>query len=245
MRVAVVSDVHGSLGALEGVIEDLGRHRPDLVLHGGDLALMGSRPAEVIDRIRELAWKGVVGNTDELLWRPEARDEQLARAPKLAPVMRLLFDAYRPHTLGLLDSERLGWLRALPAEFRLDDLRLVHAVPGDLWRAPMPDAPVEAFSVYEGHGVGLAVYGHIHRGFVRRVSEALVIANSGSVGLPWDADPRASYLLIDDGVPRTVRVPYDVERESASLMQTGHPDAARLAHMRRNGRFVAPGATRR
>ena len=50
------------------------------MLHGGDLALMGSQPSEVIDRIRELGWPGVVGNTDEALWRPDeqARQEQLA-----------------------------------------------------------------------------------------------------------------------------------------------------------------------
>ena len=84
MRVALVSDVHGNLTALEAVVADLRRRAPDLVVHGGDLALMGPRPAEVIDRIRELGWPGVVGNTDELLWRPHEYERQLARAPRLA-----------------------------------------------------------------------------------------------------------------------------------------------------------------
>jgi hypothetical protein len=69
MRVALVADVHGNLTALEAVAADLDRQNPDLVVHGGDLALMGARPAEVIDRTGELGWRGVVGNTYELLWR--------------------------------------------------------------------------------------------------------------------------------------------------------------------------------
>lgn len=105
-RIAIVSHVHGSLPALEAVIEDLARHAPDLVLHGGDLALMGPQPVEVADRIRELGWAGVVGNTDELLWRPELRELQMADAPKLRALIELLFDEYRPHTAASTSARR-------------------------------------------------------------------------------------------------------------------------------------------
>ena len=81
MRVAIVSDVHGNLTALDAVVADVERRAPDVVLHGGDLALMGAQPAAVIDRVRELGWPGVVGNTDEALWR----GEEQARQEKLAP----------------------------------------------------------------------------------------------------------------------------------------------------------------
>ena len=64
MRLAIISDIHGNLTALEAVIADLKTASPDLVVHGGDLVVGGPRPAEVIDRIRELRWAGVVGNTD-------------------------------------------------------------------------------------------------------------------------------------------------------------------------------------
>ena len=70
--MAVVTDVHRNLTALEAIIADLRLRAVDCVVHGnGDLALVGPRPADVIDRIQELGWPGVVGNTDELLWRPE------------------------------------------------------------------------------------------------------------------------------------------------------------------------------
>jgi putative phosphoesterase len=240
MRLALVSDIHGNLTALEAVVADIERRAAEVVVHGGDLGLMGPRPAEVVDRIRELGWEGVVGNTDELLWRPEERARQLERAPRLASLLELIFDAYAPDTRERLGDERLEWLRALPVEHRIDDLAVVHAEPGDLWRAPMPDAgDGELTAAYAALGSARVGYGHIHRPFVRSVGE-LTIANAGSVGLPWDGDPRASYLLFDDGRPTVVRVEYDVEQEVRALHSLGHPDAERLAEMRLSGRFVAP-----
>jgi diadenosine tetraphosphatase ApaH/serine/threonine PP2A family protein phosphatase len=224
------------------VIADLEREQPGVVLHGGDLALSGPRPAEVVDRVRELGWPGVVGNTDELLWRPEEHEIQLARAPKLAPLLRLLFESYAPATRELLGEKRIEWLRALPAELRFEDLLLVHASPGDLWRAPMPDATdAELAETYSGRDAAVAVYCHIHRPFVRELPD-LLVANSGSAGMVFDGDPRASYLLVADGAAEVRRVEYDVEREAADLERVGYPDAKRLSEMRRLGKFIAPAA---
>jgi len=242
MRVAIVSDVHGNLTAFEAVLADIQRRGPDLVLHGGDLALMGAQPAEVIDRVRELGWPGVVGNTDEVLWRPQEQARQEALAPKLASLLRLIFHQYAPATRELLGEERVAWLRGLPSRWRVHDLVLVHAAPGDLWRAPLPDAEDdELSSVYGPLDAGLAVYGHVHRPYTRSLS-GLAVANSGSVGMPWDTDPRASYVLVEDGHPRVIRVQYDVEREAAMVMASNYPDAPRLAEMRRRGVFLKPAA---
>ncbi|MGO9762429.1 MAG: metallophosphoesterase family protein [Solirubrobacteraceae bacterium] len=238
LRVAIVSDVHGNLTAFDAVVADVQRRAPDLVLHGGDLALMGAQPAHVIDRVRELGWQGVVGNTDEVLWRPEERERLLALAPGLGPLLRLMFEQYAPATAALLGAERIRWLRELPAEQHVADLALVHAAPGDLWRAPMPDADEQELSdTYAPLDATTAVYGHIHRPFARTLSE-LTVANSGSIGIPLDGDPRASYLLIDDGRPELIRVDYDIEREAALLLASGYPDAPRLAEMRRLGAFL-------
>ncbi len=239
-RLAIVSDVHGNLTAFDAVVADIERRAPDTVLHGGDLALMGAQPAAVIDRVRELGWPGVVGNTDEALWAGEQRAEQEKQAPKLGALLRLIFQEYVPATRELLGEERIAWLRGLPVERRLGDLVLLHAAPGDLWRAPMPEADDEELSrTYRPLGAPSAVYGHIHRPYTRELAD-LTVANSGSVGMPWDGDPRACYLLIEDGRPRSVRVEYDVEREAGLLYGSGYPDASRLAEMRRRGLFLAP-----
>src|ERR1700688_2074178 len=91
MRIAIVSDIHGNLTALEAVVADLQRTAPDLILHGGDLADSGSAPAETVDRIRELGWPGVAGNTDEMLYLPHKLTEFAAAAPALEKV----FDAVK------------------------------------------------------------------------------------------------------------------------------------------------------
>jgi putative phosphoesterase len=242
MRVAIVSDVHGNLTAFDAVLADIDRRAPDLVLHGGDLALMGAQPAEVIDRVRELGWAGVVGNTDEVLWRAQEQARQEKLAPKLRALLKLIFQEYAPATLELLGGERVTWLRQLPAQQHVEDLALVHAAPGDLWRAPMPDAEDDELSaIYEPLDAATTVYGHIHRPYARTLTH-LTVANSGSVGMPWDGDPRACYLLVEDGRPHSVRVEYDVEREAALLLGSGYPDASRLVEMRRRGAFLKPGA---
>jgi putative phosphoesterase len=240
MALAIVSDVHGNLTALDAVVADIERRDLDGVVQGGDLALAGAQPAEVIDRVRELGWPGVVGNTDELLWRPRERARQERLAPKLKALLGLLFGEYAPATLERIGSERLRWLRRLPFEHRVDDVMVLHASPGDLWRAPMPDAGnAELRSTYEPCGAGTVVYGHIHRPYVREL-DGLTVANSGSVGSPLDGDPRASYLIVGEDV-RVVRVAYDVEREARLVLRSGHPDAKRIAEMRRRGSFVPPG----
>jgi predicted phosphodiesterase len=105
MRIAVLSDVHGNLRALEAVTEDLRRQAPDLVVHAGDLALNGPRPAEVVDRIRELGWPRARGNADELLW---------AGLNPVPAAEREHAQALRQATLRLLGADRVRWLRRCP-----------------------------------------------------------------------------------------------------------------------------------
>lgn len=107
MKVAIFSDVHGNLSALEAVIADLEALQPDFVVHGGDLALNGPRPAECIDRIRELGWPGVVGNADQALWSlPHDLPQNTIRT------FEVLVAATR-QTIGI---ERERWLRSLAEE---------------------------------------------------------------------------------------------------------------------------------
>ena len=236
----MVSDIHGNLTALEAVIADLGRHAPDLVLQGGDLAVVGPRPAEVVDRIRELGWLGVVGNTDEMLWNPLVRAKQSAAAPKLGSWLKVLFEELGPWATERLGPGRIDWLRRLPTQCRAHEMVLVHAMPDDLWRAPMPDASdsdlVQSYGSLDARQV---VYGHIHRPFVRKVGE-LTVANCGSVGMSWDGDWRPSYVLIQDGAVSVHRVEHDVERACKELVGAGFPRPNWLAAVYRTGRFTTP-----
>lgn len=240
MRIAIVSDLHGNLIALEAVLRDLREQAPDLVLHGGDLAVTGPRPAEVVDRVRELGWDGVVGNTDEMLWRPDRQAEVTAAAPALSGWLSTMFGTLAPWAAERLGEERIAWLRRLPERRDEGDLRLVHATPGNLWRAPMPDAdPAELAALYGGLGGDVAVYGHIHRAYVRG-TPGPVVANSGSAGAPWDGDPRAAYLVVDDGRPWVRRVAYDRAAAVRDAETTGFPLPALVRRMYLEGVFSPP-----
>ena len=220
MRIAIVSDVHGNITALEAVLADLRGMSPDLVLHGGDLADSGSGPCEVVDCIRVFGWPGVVGNTDQTVFAPET----IETVPlAFRDIVSDISGAAR-ETLG---DERVAWLRALPQVQQQDNLTLFHASRESPWRALADGDP--------GTPGQLTVYGHIHKPFVRGG-----VINTGSVSLSYDGDPRASYLLIDDGAPTIRRVEYDVAKESKSLVARRVPHAEWIAAMLAAGRLLMP-----
>jgi Icc-related predicted phosphoesterase len=94
-------------------------------------------------------------------------------------------------------------------------------------------------STYGPLGQPVAVYGHIHRSFVRKVS-GLTIVNTGSVSLSYDGDRRAAYLLLDDSVPEIRRVEYDVEKEIKALKDFAVPHAEWVANNLRRAGFEMP-----
>jgi diadenosine tetraphosphatase ApaH/serine/threonine PP2A family protein phosphatase len=134
-------------------------------------------------------------------------------------------------TRQALGEERLAWMRTLPRIQMHGPLALVHASPESLWRAPAPEAgDADLESVYAPLGQPVAVYGHIHRAYMRSVS-GMIVANSGSVGLSYDGDRRAAYLLLDDSTPSIRRVEYDVDRELKALAASGLPHVDWTAKM--------------
>jgi putative phosphoesterase len=240
MRIAIVSDIHGNLTALEAVLADLREQGPDIVYHLGDLVANGYRPAEVLDRVRDLGWSSVVGNTDEMLWRPELLGELAARAPGRQVLRKVLFEKIAPATVALLGPQRLAWLKELPLDLRSGDLALQHAGIGNLWRAPMANAtPEELEAAFARLGAAQVVYGHIHHPFVRRAGH-FIVANAGAVSLSYDGDPRASYLLLDDGRFEIRRIQYDIEQETRGLLASNYPHADWLSTLMRTGRYTAP-----
>ena len=240
MRIAVVSDIHGNLTALEAVLADLREASPDLIFHGGDLAHGGASPAQVVERIRELGWPGVLGNTDEMLFATQALTEFAAgSSPQFQPLFAAI-EEMAEWTRSALGNERIAWLKALPREQIHAPIALVHASPDSLWRAPAPEATdAEMIQVYKPLGQPIAVYGHIHRSFVRRM-EDLTVVNTGSVSLSYDGDPRASYLLVDNGDPVIRRVAYDIDAEIRRITECGIPRADWLAKSLASAAFQMP-----
>jgi len=227
MRIAIVSDIHGNLPALEAVLADLEEVSPRLVLHGGDPALGGPHPVEVVDRIRELGWPSVLGNTDAAL----------VEDPGVLQQRGAFVAAAAARTREMLDQGRMSWLTSRPLEWRGDGLALVHAIRGDCWGIVAHDASDHDLAeTYGSLGVGIAVYGHIHHPFLRRL-EGLSVVNSGSVSLSLDGDVRATYVVIDEGRIEHRRVTYDVDRVAADMVAMDYPNAAIYSDWLRTGNW--------
>lgn len=139
-------------------------------------------------------------------------------------------------TREALGEERVAWLGALPRLVIHPPVTLVHASPASAWNSPPAGATnAELESTYSQLGQAIAIYGHIHQPFVRDVAGFTVI-NTGSVSQSFDGDPRASYLLIDNGTPKIRRVEYDIEREINAITACGLPHADWMARTLRAAR---------
>lgn len=231
--IAVISDIHGNLWALEAVLRDLDRVSPQQVVVAGDLAFGGPTPGECVALIRRRGYPTIRGNTDE--W--------LTNAPG-AGVPGGVADA-AAWTRARLTAEDRRYLSVLPFLWRTShdagDILVVHATPWSISDAVMPDASeATVVRVFQEAGAAAVVYGHIHIAYVRELDGRLLI-NPGSVGLPYDGDPRASYALFsaDRGAWRTTlhRVDYDLSEALNASRQSDNPEGQRWARRLESASF--------
>jgi predicted phosphodiesterase len=221
VRIAILSDIHGNLLALEAVLADIDSQSPDQIWCGGDVALFGPWASECIERVRAAGWPTVRGNTD--IWI--TGDPQAASSDDLRREILALAEAH-----AISDSD-VEWLLGLPlGHSGPGSILLVHATPQSPFDAPMPNAPAADFAPYQ-NSANIVVYGHVHRAFVRRLAAGTLVANPGSVGLPMDSE-LASYLLVDQDGPEFVlrhrRVVFDRAAAAAEARRLGGPIGARF-----------------
>jgi diadenosine tetraphosphatase ApaH/serine/threonine PP2A family protein phosphatase len=197
MTLALLYDVHGNLPALDAVLRDAAGTGADRFLLGGDYALFGAWPAETVARLEALrgaTW--IRGNGER--W---TADPSLAPLPPVQAAARACADA-----LGAATVARLA---ALPPEAVVDGVRYVHGSPGsDLIGLRPEPADEEEELLVDVHERRL-VAGHTHLPFERVSAGGIALLNPGSVGMPFDGDPRAAYALLhDDGTVERRRVAY-------------------------------------
>lgn len=232
MRVAVFSDVHGNLTALEAVLDEIGSQAVDEIVFAGDLAMFGPRPAASLRRVQEAKIPSIYGNTDEWLLGRQEPPERFAQLTEWT--LAQLVESDRSWLSGLAFSKRYS-----PTGVTKDDLLVVHANPVDVNQLIFPaeseqmarygrvrQTDEELTSLLSGCDAAVLAFGHLHMPSERSWQQ-LRLFNISSVSMPGDGDPRAKYGIFTwDGVAWSFEryaVDYDVRREMEAFEQERPP----------------------
>jgi diadenosine tetraphosphatase ApaH/serine/threonine PP2A family protein phosphatase len=186
--LAVLYDVHGNLPALEAVIADAEAAGAVGWILGGDYALFGGWPAETVERLRSLeraSW--VRGNGERWTADPEAAPEN--------PVVPGAVAAAR----AALGEETVADLASLPFSIPHEGILVCHGSPLSDVESFAPDDGERDEELLDGADAQRVLFGHTHVPFARTTAGGVELVNPGSVGMPFDGDPRAAYALLDSG----------------------------------------------
>lgn len=227
MRIAVLSDIHGNLPALEKVFDDLRFTSPDLVVCAGDLVDYGPHPNEVVDFIRNVGIPCVMGNHDEAVGY-ERRVEELKIAP--GRDLRVEQASFR-WTVENVSETNKNYLRVLPFEFRpkepFNDILIVHASPRSIYEyLRFNTQPAIYREIARNSSAKCIVFGHIHKTFIKSEAGVMFI-NVGSVGRPKDGSRKATYLILDVDEEVTAsyrRIDYPVKATINDIKRSDLPD---------------------
>lgn len=214
-RVAVITDIHANLPALEAAlarIDELGIER---TYCGGDLVGYAPWPNEVCKLIADREFPTIYGNYDYAI----ARDEEDCGCAYRDPVDRALGERSIAWTLEHTSPETKEFMLEFPFDLRFElggkRVRLVHGSPRKVNEYLFEDKPARTFErIAAGAECDVLVFGHTHQPWIDTYGDVLFV-NCGSVGKPKDGDPRGGFAVLEasgDGVEaRVERFEYDTE----------------------------------
>ena len=246
MRIAVISDIHGNLAALDAVLADIALRDVDLIVNLGDICSGGLFPSETADRLMPLGLPTIRGNHErQLVTLPHDHMGQSDR-----------------YTVERLRVDQLEWLGGLPTSLRIaDDVLLVHGTPDSdltyfletVTEDGLREAtPAEVEQRAGDTDAAVILCGHTHLARSVRLADGRLIVNPGSVGLPAYDDDRPFPHVVESGTPHAryavitraegrwsvelIMVDYDWETAARDAAAHGRPDWAQAL---RTGRVQA------
>jgi putative phosphoesterase len=226
-KVAVITDIHGNVPALEAVLSRIAELDVDNVFCGGDLVGYGPRPNEVCRAIEERGIPTIYGNYDHAI----ARDLDDCGCFYPTPRDREIGEASVAWTLEHTDGRSKRYMHELPFDLRFEvggrRVRLVHGSPRKVNEYLLEDRDARTFErIAQSGDCDLLLFGHTHKPWVREYGGVLFV-NCGSVGKPKDGDPRAGFALLEgqDGKVEVSieRVPYDPGPVGDEIRKVGLP----------------------
>jgi putative phosphoesterase len=248
MKIALFSDIHANLPALEAFFVDVEKQQPDAIYCLGDLVGYNIWPNEVINEIRKRKVPTIAGNYDFGIGRMSNEPEKEMGKISIS------------YTNSLMKEEERQYLRTLPAhikiEFQLNEdklnLLLVHGSPRKINEYLFEDREEKSMlRIMEQADADIMCFGHTHKPYHRILNSAVDgqdhyrhAINIGSVGKPKDGDPRGGYLLltINDNssitlkesiIAEFIRFDYDIEKAAKAVEDSPLPNG--YADMLRQG----------
>jgi putative phosphoesterase len=225
--VAVVTDIHGNLPALQAALERIDELGIDQVYCGGDLVGYGPYPNEVCVLIEDRGIPTVYGNYDYAI----GRDLEDCGCAYRDPHDRALGEKSIAWTLEHTDGRSKEFMRRLPFDLRFQlgerRVRLVHGSPRKVNEYLFEDKPARTFERIAALAeCEVLVFGHTHQPWIHDYAGVLFV-NCGSVGKPKDGDPRAAFAVLDGSggeVKATIeRVSYDAASVAREVAEAGLP----------------------
>jgi putative phosphoesterase len=227
-RVAVVTDIHGNLPALQAALARTDEAAIERIYCGGDLVGYGPHPNEVCALIAERGIPTIYGNYDYAI----ARDLDDCGCAYVTPHDRELGQQSVAWTLEHTDRPAKEFMRELPFDLRFPlgarQVHLVHGSPRKVNEYLFEEKPARLYErLATGEDADALVFGHTHKPWIRAFGDVLFV-NCGSVGKPKDGDPRGAFavLELDDAgrVSATIeRVAYDAEAVAREVAAAGLP----------------------
>ena len=216
---ALLYDIHGNLPALEAVLEDVAGTGEERFLLGGDYTLFGAWPKETVVVLRGLDAVWIRGNGER--WTADPGDAPEAARAAVSKCCEMLGD------------ELVRDLAGLPESYTEGETMFCHGSPQSDVRSFLPEPADDEGELLEGVPHSRLVFGHTHLAFAREAGGGVELVNPGSVGMPFDGDPRAAWArLHEDGTVEHRRVEYDraasADAVRRALGEAGESPARRI-----------------
>lgn len=235
MKIALISDIHGNLVALEAVLAELQQQPVDQVICLGDVAATGPQPDETAARLRTLSYPTIMGNTDAWLLQPHFTPNAGEEIRRFEEIDQWCADQLSAANLAYLLSFRPLLPLSIDAE---TDLLCFHGSPQSNTAIIQATTPEEELQqILAGFHATLLAGGHTHQQMVRHYQDMLLI-NPGSVGLAYECDPQtnqpynvpwAEYAVIEANKGNLHvdlrRVPFDATAVIDAALRSGMPHA--------------------
>lgn len=214
-KIAIISDIHSNLEALETVIKDIKKKKIKKIYCAGDIVGYGANPNECTNIIRKLKIQSVQGNHDFSCIKLEDVDW-----------FNFFGQAALAWTNKKLTKENRNFLKKLPRTMSKESIFFVHGSPRD----PLHEYIYSDFTAWDAKAFfsytknNIIVVGHSHRPFVERLGTKMIF-NPGSVGQPRDNNPKASYCIFDAKTKnvKICRIEYNIKKAADKIIKAGLP----------------------